>query len=113
MVQEKDVVDFFAHIVCSHRACTIAQVFCHRYGSSVAAALRSPLTVTDFERPPTHDHTFSPGSNLLTMTHRDMHLLVQNLPKQTILQSLHRIPSYIYLSALQLLIYSVMFICTR
>ena len=81
---------------CAHRACAIARIFRHRFGASVAAALRNPLSEADFKLS-AHELADIPNSlpPWFSMSHRDMHLIVQHLPKQTILNSLHRIPTYI------------------
>jgi len=77
------------------RAMSIARHFTRRYGPSVATALRSlhPMTQVDSRLSDTRCIVF-PDRNWLGTSFRDMHLHMQQLPKQVILLSLKGIPAY-------------------
>ena len=82
--------------VCAHRACLISRAFHDRYGPSVAAALRNPLSESGFNAASHGNVNVQHETpNWLKMSQHDMHLLIQHLPKQTLMDCLHRIPSHV------------------
>jgi hypothetical protein len=78
------------NVICGHRVCRITRVFNDRYGITVADALRRPVCETDFEQAPNADQGLLTG-----MSYQDMHLSVQCLPKHTLIDCLHHIPSHV------------------
>src|ERR1700691_3484063 len=82
-----------SHLVWSP-ICAVTRIICHRYGDDVAGSLCNPLFAAD-------TNLLSPDWAIsidppiwMKASHRDMLLVMQHLPKKTILDYLKHIPAY-------------------
>ena len=79
-----------------NRAVCSARHFEDKYGASVAAAFRNNVSADHYREVLSDTHCIADSDpQWLALSFRDMHLILQRQPKSVIIESLHRIPSYV------------------